>query len=452
MRHFFVLILFLFFCSPFLGQSIEWQGMLDGYGRLYTTKNSPFWLHTNTLGRLDEKTHISTVFTPKAFVDLGNNSFFEIGAGALLKDGYDDRIAFDQAYFSYETPHIGFVVGKKHRPDLYQGLGASNENILLSQNAAAIPGARFFIREPVFFLGDHGLGFKLSYEEYLLDDDRYIEKARLHHKSFHFVYRSQSNFQISLGAHHFVEWGGISEEFGKLPSKFDDYLKVITGNASDDSVGGQEVNALGNQLGSYEINVKTKIRDLDVEFIYNHIFEDASGMKMGNFPDGRYGIYIEDNRDTFWGTPWIRAFMYELYYTKNQSRDRASSNVDGADNYFNNNLYRSGWTYQNQVIGTPFILLNDNRFRIGTNIVLVHHIGIKGNAFAEVPYRFLFSYRQNYGVKGSFFPEKRVIYSSLLEITLLNKVNNLKLQLGADLKTFENSSFGIGLNYSRQLF
>lgn len=452
MRHFFVLTFICFFCFPSLGQSLEWQGLFEGYGRLYTTENSPFWLHTNTLGRLDEKTHLSAVFTPKAVVDLGDDSFFELGAGVILKDGYDDRVGFDQAYFSYATEHVGFIVGKKHRPVLYQGLGASNENILLSQNAAAIPGARFYIRNPVFFLGDHGLGFKLSYEEYLMDDDRYIEKARLHHKSFHFVYRSLSNFQISLGAHHFVEWGGISEEFGKLPSKFDDYLKVITGNASDDAVGGQEVNALGNQLGSYEINVKTKIRDLDVEFIYNHIFEDASGMKMGNFPDGRYGVYVEDNRDTFWGTPWVRAFMYELYYTKNQSRDRASSNVDGADNYFNNNLYRSGWTYQNQVIGTPFILLNDNRFRIGTNIVLVHHIGLKGNAFAEIPYRFLFSYRQNYGVKGSFFPEKRVIYSSLLEISLLNEVNKLKLQFGVDLKTYENSSFGIGLNYSRQLF
>ncbi len=449
-----ILVIFFIFFSAYssVAQTIDWQGLLEGYGRLFTNEDSPFWLHTNTLGRIDEKTHLSAVFTPKAVVELDNDSYFEIGAGVIVKDGYDDRIGFDQAYFSYAGQHIGVVVGKKHRPDLYQGLAASNENILLSRNAAAIPGARFFIREPVFFLGDHGLGFKLSYEEYFLDDDRYIDRARLHHKSFHFVYRSQSAFQISLGAHHFVQWGGISEEFGQLPSRFDDYLKVITGSASDDPVGGQEVNALGNQLGSYEINVKTKIRDLDVEFIYNHIFEDASGMKMGNFPDGRYGMYIEDNRDTFWGTPWIRAFMYELYYTKNQSRDRVSSRRDGADNYFNNNLYRSGWTYQNQVIGTPFILLNDNRFRIGTNIVLVHHIGLKGEAFSGIPYRFLFSYRQNYGVKGSFFPEKRVIYSSLLELSLLDAENKLKLQLGADLKSYEKSAFGIGLKYSRQLF
>ncbi|AVR46878.1 hypothetical protein C7S20_17325 [Christiangramia fulva] len=435
-----------------LAQTVDFKGVLEGYGSLYTGETSPFWLHTNTLGRVDEKTHLSSVFTMKANIALSDVSSFEIGAGVLAKDGFDDKIGLDQAYFSYLGRNIGVVVGKKHYPDLYQGLSASNETILHSQNAAAIPGIRFFIHDPVFFLGDHGLGFKFAFEEYLMDDDRYIESARLHHKSFRLVYRSLSNFQIALGADHYVQWGGISDEFGKLPSEFSDYLKAITGRASDDAVGGQEVNALGNQLGTYVINVNTKINDLDVEFIYNHIFEDGSGMKMGNFPDGRYGIYIEDNRDTFWGTPWVRAFMYEIYYTKNQSRDRQSSRRDGADNYFNNNLYRSGWTYQNQVIGTPFILLNDNRFRIGTNIIMVHHIGIKGEAFSNIPYRFLFSYRQNYGIKDSFYPQKRVIYSSLLELSLLENENKLKLQLGADIKSYENSVFGVGLKYSRDLF
>ena len=69
-------------------------------------------------------------------------------------------------------------------------------------------------------------------------------------------------------------------------------------------------------------------------------------MKGGNFPDGRYAVYLEDNRDTFWGNSWLKAFIYEFYYTKNQSRSRAGSEEDGSDNYFNNNLYRSGWTYK----------------------------------------------------------------------------------------------------------
>ena len=271
----------------------------------------------------------------------------------------------------------------------------------------------------------------------------------MHHKSFHFVFRNKSNLEISLGLQHFVQWAGISPEFGKLPGGIDDYFDVFTGRAGDDAVGGQEVNALGNQLGSVELQIKTKVNDVDVQFIYNTIFEDGSGLKGGNLPDGRYTFYVEDNRDTFWGTSWLKAFIYEFYYTKNQSRDRLSSAEDGADNYFNNNLYRSGWTYENRVIGVPFILLNDNRFRIGTNIVVVHHLGLQGKILDKIPYNFLMSYRQNYGAKDSFFPEKKQVFSTLIDLELINSNILLNLQLGADINSSTNSNFGLGLSLKK---
>ena len=410
-------------------------------------------MHTNYRGRLDEKTHFSGLLSYKANIDLGEEREAEFGLGGFIKDGYEDGVMLDEAYFSYLSPKFGVVLGKKQRKDLFQGLSASNENILWSLNAAPMPGLRFFVRDPLFLLDDHGLGIKASLEEYLMDDDRYIENTRVHHKSIHLVYRSKNNFQIDVGVQHFVQWAGTSEEFGVLPHSFEDYIRVVTGMASEGDVGnGQEVNALGNQIGSYEIKVKTKIRDLDFKFLYNHIFEDASGMKGGNLPDGRYAIYFEDNRDTFWGTSWLKAFMYEFYYTKNQSRSRVSSEVDGADNYFNNNLYRSGWTYNNQVLGVPFILLNDDNFRIGTNILTVHHLGLKGQLFDNYPYRFLLSYRKNYGVKGSFFPETKEVFSTLVEVDLINSNYNLKAQIGADIKSYENSNFGIGVIFSKSFF
>ncbi|MFV8281319.1 capsule assembly Wzi family protein, partial [Christiangramia marina] len=274
---------------------------------------------------------------------------------------------------------------------------------------------------------------------------------RLHHKSGHLVYRSQKDFKVSLGLQQFVQWAGTSEEFGRLPQTLEDYGRVITGRAGIDDVGGQEVNALGNQIGSYELKMKSRINDLDVEFFYNHIFEDGSGLKLGNFPDGRYGIYVEDNRDTFWGKDWIKAFMYEFHFTKNQSRSRKSSLEDGADNYFNNNLYRSGWTYQNLIIGNPFILTTDERFRIGVNIITAHHVGITGKAF-KLPYRALLSYRKNYGVKDSFFPVTKEVISSYLEVELLKGDYNLSAFIASDIKNVDQSNFGTGLKFSRSLF
>ncbi|APG59298.1 capsule assembly Wzi family protein [Christiangramia salexigens] len=452
MRICIVFILIVFNASISIAQQENLNIEAIGYGQIYNSERAPFWFHANRRGRMDEASYISGLISSSWKMDIGYDSKFEIGGGLLYKDGFENQVKIDEAYVSYNTPKVGVIVGSKQKQDLFQGLSASNENILWSLNATPIPGIQLFTRDPLFINEDHGIGFMLSLHEYLLDEARYIKDARLHHKSFHIVYRSQSEFEIALGVQHFVQWAGISEEFGKLPNSFNDYIDVFTGRAGSDDVGGQEVNALGNQIGSYEIKVKSKFNDLDVQLLYNHIFEDGSGMKMGNLPDGRYALYVEDDRDTFWGTSWIKGFMYEFYYTKNQSRDRKSSQRDGSDNYFNNNLYRSGWTYRDQVLGVPFILLNDDQFRIGTNIIAVHHLGLTGKVFDQLPYRLLLSYRQNYGVKDSFFQPKREVLSSLIELELINDQYQLKAQFGADIKSESNSTFGVGLVFSRSLF
>ncbi|MCP9199916.1 capsule assembly Wzi family protein [Gramella sp. GC03-9] len=446
-----LLVLFISFSTK--GQSF-FQSEFEGQGQLFTGEESPFWMHSNTLGRLDEKSHLYGLFRTNYLLEDPSGIQADFGLSLMYKDGYEEGIRLDEAYVSINSSKLEVILGKKHKEVLFKGLSATNENILWSLNSPAIPGIQIFTRKPVFlFAEDHGIGFMAGLEEYLLNDERYIENTRLHHKFGKLVYRSQGDFEISIGGYHFVQWAGISEEFGKLPNSFDDYLRIFFSRPSENDVGdGQEVNALGNQLGSYEIKLSSKIQDIDFTILYNSIFEDGSGMKMGNFPDGRYAIYFEDNRDSFWGVPWLKAFMYEFYYTKNQSRTRQSSEVDGADNYFNNNLYRSGWTYQNQVIGVPFILLNDNRFRIGTNITAVHHLGMSGEIVERYPYRFLLSYRQNLGRKDSFFQEKEEIFSTLLELNLIDSDYQLKAQFGADLNLNENSNFGVGLNFSKTIF
>lgn len=451
MKHPIVLCIFMIFGLSTSGQDYF---NLDAIGTagLYSGSESPFWMHSNRRGRLDEKSFYSGLLSGSAVFEIDNSSSFQFGGGVLYKDGYENGFKIDEAYFSYVSPKIRVDIGKRQREDLYQGLSVSNESILWSLNASPFPGISIEMVEPIFFnFKDYGLGFKFSFGEYLLDDDRYIDSPRLHHKSGHLVYRNQRDFELSLGLQQFVQWAGTSEEFGRLPQTLEDYARVITGRAGIDDVGGQEVNALGNQIGSYELKIRTRINDLDTEFFYNHIFEDGSGLKLGNFPDGRYGIYVEDNRDTFWGKDWIKAFMYEFHFTKNQSRSRKSSLEDGADNYFNNNLYRSGWTYQQLVIGNPFILTTDERFRIGVNIVTAHHVGIKGTAF-KLPYRALLSYRKNYGVKDSFFPVTKQVFSSYLEVELMEGDYNLSAFVASDIKTVDESNFGAGLKFSRTLF
>ena len=445
------LLVFLFF-SSFLNvfaQNVEFTGQVNATGFLYNGENSPFWFHSNQRGRIDELTNFSGLISTHGFYNLSENSNLQVGLGALYQDGYADKLQLDEAYLAFNNSWLGIVAGRKQREELYRGLSATNQSVLWSLNARPLPGIRFFTKYPIFFKNNSGLGFQASYEEYLMDDERFVENTRLHHKSFHLVYRSSPKFQISAGLRHFVQWGGTHPEFGDLPSDFEAYTRAITGRGAGEDTGDgiseQEINGLGNHLGSYEINIKTILAGYNVELIYNHLFEDGSGSLLRNTPDGRYGIFIEDPAAPL--DSWFQAVMYEFYYTKNQSKNTPTT--DGEDNYFNNNLYRSGWTYENRVLGLPFITLGPDRFRIANNKILAHHIGLSGMAFNKVPYRFLGSFRKNYGGKGSENTNGKHVLSTYLDLNLLQNVVNLNLQLGSDFSETEGPNFGAGVSISK---
>ena len=445
------LLVFLFF-SFFLNvqaQNIEFSGHVNATGLLYKDDSSPFWLHTNQRGRIDELTNFSGLISTNAFYKFSENSNLEFGLGALYQDGYTDKLQLDEAYLAFNNSWLGIVAGRKQRKELYRGLSATNQSILWSLNARPLPGIRLFTTRPIFFKNNRGLGFQASLEEYLMDDERFVENTRLHHKSFHLVYKSSPKFQISAGLRHFVQWGGTHPEFGDLSSDFEAYTRAVTGRGAGEDTGDgiseQEINGLGNHLGSYEINIKTILAGYNVELIYNHLFEDGSGSLLRNTPDGRYGIFIEDPLAPL--DSWIQAVMYEFYYTKNQSKNTPTT--DGQDNYFNNNLYRSGWTYESRVLGLPFITTGPDRFRINNNKIIAHHLGIGGMAFRKVPYRFLGSFRKNYGGKGSANTNGNHVVSTYLDLKLLQNIVNLNLQLGTDFSEIEGPNFGAGVSISK---
>lgn len=444
-----LVFLFLSFFLNFHAQNIEISGQVNATGLLYSEENSPFWLHTNQRGRIDELSNFSGFVNTHGFYNLSENSNLEFGLGALYQDGYSDKLQFDEAYLAFNNSWLGIVAGRKQRKELYRGLSATNQSILWSLNARPLPGIRLFTTRPIFFKNNRGLGFQAAFEEYLMDDERFVENTRLHHKSFHLVYKSSPKFQISAGLRHFVQWGGTHPEFGDLPSDFEAYTRAITGRGAGEDTGDgiseQEINGLGNHLGSYEINIKTILAGYNVELIYNHLFEDGSGSLLRNTPDGRYGIFIEDTAAPL--DSWFQAVMYEFYYTKNQSKNTPTT--DGEDNYFNNNLYRSGWTYENRVLGLPFITLGPDRFRIANNKILAHHVGLSGMAFNKVPYRFLGSFRKNYGAKGSPNINGKHVLSTYLDLNLLQNVVNLNLQLGSDFSEIGGPNFGAGVSISK---
>lgn len=432
-------------CLIIKAQQIEYDGYGSLNGIVYSQEESPFWIHSNQRGRIDETTRVSAFFSGKASYQFSEISSLEVGLGGLFHDGYTENVQLDEFYLGFQNNWLIAHVGRKQKAELYNGLSATNQNVLWSLNARPLPGISFQTKRPIYFLKNAGLAFEASLEEFITDDDRYVEDTRVHHKSFHLVFDKIQNFEIKLGLQHFAQWAGTSPDFGKLPGSFSDYVDVITGQEGNVDVGGQEVNALGNQLGSYEIYINTTVSDYKVQIIYNHLFEDKSGMLLRNTPDGRYGIYIEDPEPG----KWVDVFMYELFYTRNQSKNFPTS--DGEDNYFNNNLYRSGWTYENRILGVPFITLDESRFRVNNNKIIAHHVGISGKAFDILPYKLLTSYRKNYGGKGQ---DKLIsnILSSYVDLKVWQNLVDVNIQAGADLNSTDSPNFGAGVQLSKKFF
>lgn len=430
--------------SPALNYSLEFN--LKGLGS--TGEKLPFWLYHNQRGRVSSETNISTWLSGKAVTFLSRESFIILGAGALYQDGISDGLKVDEIYAHFQNPHFYITAGRKHQPELYNGLSASNKSILWSINARPIPGLQVGTTNPVFFNSERqGFGFEASWDEYFLGNDRYVKGARLHHKNFRLVYR-KGDWQGKIGVQHYAQWGGTHPRHGKNPSSLEDYLSILTGQEGGAGATiSDQLNALGNHLGGYEIYLSKEFDDFRLKAFYNHLFEDGSGQRWRNKVDGRYAIYFEKHKKE----QLINSMMLELYYTEHQSH--TINAVHKWDNYFNNGFYRSGWTYEGRLIGAPFFTENPNGIGIINNKFRAYHFGMGGmikNGINNYPYKLMLSYSHNDGTAFKRFRPKQDVFYVDYKMTLYHKFVELNFQIGAEYNSYASPIYGAGIHLRKK--
>lgn len=445
---YYISILIIFFGYHSFAQDFSYNAEVNLVGIASTESSNPFWFYSNKRGRADAETNFSGWANSTWQYSLNDKSSLSAGLGVLYYDGRNDEVKLDESFLQYNNTWLEIVAGRKQQAVYYNGLSATNENILWSLNARPLPGIQLRTSRPITVFKDEGIAFEAELEEFWLGNNRIVEGAKLHHKSFHVTINPVESFNLRFGIQHFAQWGGTSPEYGKLPNGLGDYFRIFFGNegASDATEGGQE-NALGNHLGSYEASFGTQVNGHQLTFIYNHLFEDGSGRRFRNTPDGRYGVFFENKNME----KSINSFMYEFYYTRNQSK--GSSTTDGGDNYFQHQIYGSGWTYDGHVLGVPFILLGNEGEdpSMIQNKVMVHHLGIGGNLFNNNPFKLLLSYRKNYGTKG-ITNYKFDVLSSYLDLQLYNKWIECNLFVGSDIFTDRSPVFGAGIHLKKDIF
>ncbi len=465
----------MFLCVSALsgwGQKREFDYRASVSGFLSSEKQLPFWAVSNRHGIVPATN--GSVLEAGVFSGFASGRTirfaYGVSAAGQLAEG-ENNLFIDQLFASAAWRKLQLDLGIVHRETELDGLSSTNGNIIWSGNARSLPGYRLrtaYISIP----GTKGvLSFKGSWGDYLMDDKRYVKHTLLHNKSLFLRIVPHRRWEVVFGLEHVAQWGGTSPDYGKQPSSFVDYLRIVAGREGGSAATESDrINVLGNHLGRQHLQVSYTADDYSLSFYHDIPFEDGSGTRFQNFPDGTYTFYYRKRRTG----KWIDALLYEFHYTKCQSgkyhdRPRTPEEMEGRDpednlkilggndNYFNNGMYQSGWTFHGRPLGSPLMtagMPGENGISPGifNNRVLGHHIGLKGTAFSRIPYRALLTYTRNYGSYSAPLPDApQEQFSCGLEAVLPPCGLPFRIDLGiyGDFGEFSGQNIGVSLKLYR---
>ena len=416
----------------------------------------PFWLVANQYGSVPDSDYgllntsvFKTFDTPDTLFDI---SYKANVTGFIAQE---NKLFINELYLGVRFKNILLDIGAKNDAIAWHNLSSSNGSIIKSNNARAMPGVTIKTNNYVTLpFAKSWLQVKGNFAHYFMDDTRFVDNTNLHHKSLHIKTSLSPVFEIIAGLDHYAQWGGTSPQFGSQPSSFKDYIKVVFGaEGGDNATANDQFNALGNHIGAYILQFNYQGQKANYNFYYSHPFEDTSGREMTNWQDGLYGVFIDFKKQK----AAITHLLAEFTYTKNMSNIPVS--ISGADNYFNNGIYKSGWTYHGNTIGSPYFTpepvdANDitNGVIVGDNRFAAFNLGANGYV-KWLPYKIMLSHTTYYGWFNQEYEQYPVQISGILDIVIPQDKFNLPFDVAAcfafDAGSYRPKNFGAFLSITK---
>ena len=296
----------------------------------------------------------------------------------------------------------------------YWGAGdaeLSSGSLLFSSNAHPIPQIRIgFDRwTPIPGLFGYAEVKGGLTHGWLNDHSETVKGTLLHHKFIGGRLGGKLPVNLSYEFHHVAQWGGISTIYGDLGNDFAAWKNAFLVK-SGGTMANDQINAQGNHIGFQQLALDVKGEGWKVSAYWQIINEDGPirfiGFGMNN-KDGLWGISATQSR---W--PYIEGVTYEFLNTTDQSgpfHDKDGCVYGGADGYYGNSIYRQGWSYFGNIIGSPLLSLTNNR-------VMAHHAGVRGDIYGY-KYRVMVNHAENYGRYSA--PNRSSNTAVLLEVKKL---------------------------------
>lgn len=355
----------------------------------------PFWSHVNQDGRVDQSSaNALNYINWKA--KLFSNSTFDLNFGGNLTSRISDHstVFFDQAYLDLGIGNFKLTGGRFIDPLALKEDELSTGSFMYSRNATPIPKIAFstdgFLNVP----GTNGVvRYNGLFAHGWFENDRHVKDAYLHEKYFYLSFKYDF-LDVRGGVVHNVQWGGVSDSRGALPSGSKTFWEVITatGSSDENAPGGEQSNAVGNSVAAYDFSVHMNFGQVDLKAYRLFYLEDKVSTRFRSPWDGIWGLTVKPK-----DTKLIQNVIWEHINTKRM--DSYDWEPRGTASYYNNGIYRTGWTYQGRVIGNPMLLTDGSTERpIYNNIIVAHHLGLSGKLSNALSYKVLYTYSRNYGV------------------------------------------------------
>lgn len=459
MKKFIGIVLVFILCGNIKGQSKWPDYSIEASALINFSDSTPFWLFNNQYAKYSLP-NSSSLLDIKLENKIDTSMFFDYSYGMEMYALYDGNLrpVLHQCYGKIKIWEFIIQGGLFEDYINYSDTALSMGHILWSKNIKPLPKISFssngYYTVPYTY---KMLQIKATFTHGWFNDDRYVNKLFLHHKNLYVKLGGNLPVNVFGGLEHFAQWGGVSPnpDYGKLPTDFDSYLRVVKGEGGDSTkVNINEViHRLGNHIGSWNIGIETKSKFVNSQLYWQSIFDDNSGRSLKNFPDGLWGLSLSSSC-----FPAISGIVYEYLHTTDQSGPihDPPHNLVGNDNYFNHYIYLNGWTYNKLTIGVPFITSSiynsDSIYTILRNTrVIVHHFGIKG-ILKNIRYRTLLSIESNYGTHPNPFNPVKNQTSMLIEMSMpLKSVYGIVFSssVGIDFGSMYGNNFGILIKLSK---
>ena len=155
------------------------------------------------------------------------------------------------------------------------------------------------------------------------------------------------------------------------------------------------LNSLGNTVAAYAGHLHITYPTWTLRLYHQHYIETGPAARFRNPYDGLWGGVLKwTDRPRL-----VNGLLYEYIHSLRQGSKYSEGEPRGADNYYNNFIYRSGWTYHGRSLGVPLLFSDGDHDGVVNNLLVGHHVGLEGVIAPRLHYKTLLTYSRNYGAR-----------------------------------------------------